>query len=124
MCVPRFIATSVGKLERCGAARIELVLLCATLLCLPSSRIPAGLAASEVPLKILVGAARDCELDSAAVVSVEFGAARGLHGVLRPGVSRASGGLAARAVPRGGGASAGGVGAADGARDEVGGAGA
>ena len=54
MCIPRFIASTVGRIERCGVARIELVLLCMTLLCMPSARIPAAMADCEVPLKILV----------------------------------------------------------------------
>lgn len=54
MCIPRFIASTVGRIERCGVARIELVLLCMTLLCMPSARIPAVMADCEVPLKILV----------------------------------------------------------------------
>ena len=44
----------MGRIERCGVARIELVLLCMTLLCMPSARIPAVMADCEVPLKILV----------------------------------------------------------------------
>ena len=50
---------------------------------------------------------------------MEFGAARGLHGLLRQGVSSLRNGLAARAVPDAGRAAARGLRAAHGARDEV-----